>query len=187
MKHYLKCTGVLVGIALVFVSFLFFGRKQGTYQALLISGLVTTLVFFASILFAKVHIKTKLFWIAIVILLAVVHQLIEPFLIDHSYRIFISENQSELNEINNLLMQKEGDITVSRDTVVSKGGQLSANETMKLKERQEKLGVYTILKFDKGLYYGLWGFLDVRLGISYLPGKSDPQKKYRHLIESWFR
>ena len=101
-----KHIGLLIGVVLTFVSFLFFGRQQGTYQVLLICGLVTTLIFYLTILFGKGHLKTKIFWTVVV--------------------------------------------------------------------------VYIISKSDKGIYYGLWGFLDVRLGITYWTGIVKPDNKYQH-------
>ena len=126
-------------------------------------------------------------WVAIVVFFALIQQLTEPFLIDHSYRIFIRENSDILKEIDNILMKSQGDISISGDSVFCKGEQFSANEIRTLKEGKERLGVYQIYKFDKGIYYGLWGFLKVRLGITYLPGGGEPTKQYRHLTENWFR
>ena len=187
MTRYLKQIGLLSGIALVFVSFLFFGRQQGTYQILIISGLVIALVFSLSILLHKRDWKAKVACLAIVVFSALLLHLTEPFIIDQSYCIFIKENGDVLKGIDSLLMQKQGDISVSYDTVISKGEQLNAEEIRKLKEGREKLGVYLIARQDKGIYYGLWGFLDVRLGITYLPGADESNKEYRHLTGNWFR
>jgi hypothetical protein len=128
---------------------------------LLICGLVATLIFYLTILFGKDHLKTKIFWTVVVVLCAVVQQLTKPFLIDTSYRVYIRNKQ--------ILIDKQGDITILNDSI-SKGDQLTALESDKLREGQKKLGVYIISKSDKGIYYGLWGFLDVRLGITYWTG-----------------
>jgi hypothetical protein len=185
MKLSFKHIGLLIGVVLVFVSFLFFGRQQDTYQALLICGLVTALIFYLTILFGKGHLKTKIFWTVVVVLCAVVQQLTEPFLIDTSYRIYISQNKNILTEINNILIKKQGDITILNDSI-SKGNQLTALESDKLREGRKKLGVYIISKSDKGVYYGLWGFLDVRLGITYWTGSVEPDNNYQHLTGNWF-
>ena len=129
----LKHIGLLIGVVLTFVSFLFFGRQQGTYQVLLICGLVTTLIFYLTILFGKGHLKTKIFWTVVVVLCAVVQQLTEPFLIDTSYRVYISQNKNILTEINNILINKQGDITILNDRIF-KGDQLTALESDKLQE-----------------------------------------------------
>ena len=180
-----KHIGLLIGVVLTFVSFLFFGRQQGTYQVLLICGLLTALIFYLTILFGKGHLKTKIFWTIVVVLCAVVQQLTEPFLIDTSYRVYISENKNILTEINNILINKQGDITILNDSI-SKGDQLTALESDKLREGQKKLGTYIISKSDKGIYYGLWGFLDVRLGITYWTAIVKPDNKYQHLTGNWF-
>jgi len=180
-----KHIGLLIGVVLTFVSFLFFGRQQGTYQVLLICGLLTALIFYLDILFGKCHVKTKIFWTVVVVLCVVVQQLTEPFLIDTSYRVYISQNKNILTEINNILINKQGDITILNDSI-SKGDQLTALESDKLREGQKKLGTYIISKSDKRIYYGLSGFLDVRLGITYWTGIVKPDNKYQRFTGNWF-
>ncbi len=181
-----KHIGLLIGVALIFVSFLFFGRQQGTYQILIICGLVLALIYFLTILFGKDHPKTKIFWTLVVVLCAVIQKWTEPFLIDTSYRFYISKNKKVLTEINNILINQQSDITILND-IVSKGDQLTTLENDKLRDGRKKLGVYIISKSDKGIYYGLWGFLDVRLGITYLTNTMKPNTTYRHVIDNWFR
>lgn len=170
---------------MTFVSFIFFGRQQNTYQILFVCGLVTAFIFYLIILFSKVHPKTKIFWAVVVFVCAVVQQLTEPFLIDTSYRIYINQNKNVLTEINNLLFNKQDNITMLNDSI-SDGGQLTSSESNVLQEGREKLGVYIISKSGNEIYYGLWGFLDVRLGITYLTDKTKPDNKYRHLTGNWF-
>ena len=180
-----KHIGFLIGVVLTFVSFLFFGRQQVTYQILLICGLLTALIFYLTILFGKGHLKTKIFWTVVVLVCGVVQQLTEPFLIDTSYRIYISQNENVLTEINNILITKQGDITILNDSI-SKVDQLTTLESDKLREGRKKLGVYIISKSDNGIYYGFWGFLDVRLGITYLTENSKPDNNYLHLTGNWY-
>ena len=167
------------------VSFLFFGRQQGTYQILNIGGLVTALIFYLTILFGKSHFKIKIFWTLVVVLCAAVQQLTEPFLIDTSYRLYISQNKNVLTEINNILINKQGDITILNDSI-SKGDLLTTLESDKIRDGRKKLDVYIISKSGSGIYYGLWGFLDVRLGITYLTDKVKQDNNYRHLTGNWF-
>jgi len=180
-----KHTGLLLGVVLTFGSFLFFGRQQGTYQILLICGLITALIFYLTILFDKGHLKTKIFSTFFIVLFAVVQQFTEPFLIDTSYQIYIRQNKNILTEINNILINKQGDITILNDSI-SKGDQLTTLESNKLWEGRKKLGVYIISKSDNEIYYGLWGFPDVRWGITYLTDKIEPDNNYRHLTGNWF-
>lgn len=90
-----------------------------------------------------------------------------------------------LTEINNILINKQGDITILNDSI-SKDDQLTVLESDKLREGRKKLGVSIISKSDNGIYYGLWGFLDVRLGITYLTDKIKADNNYRHLTGNWF-
>jgi hypothetical protein len=178
--------GLLTGIASVFVSFLFFARKQDAYNILLLGGLATALIFYLTILFSREQRKAKLIWTAIVFLCAAIQQLVEPILINNSYRIYIHHNKGTLAEINSILMHRKGDITVFSDHVIAEGDSLSEEERSKLLDGREKLGVYQIFKFDQGVYYGMWGFLDVRLGITYLPNSSEAGSQYQHVTGNWF-
>jgi hypothetical protein len=181
-----KHVGLLIGIVLTFLSFLFFGREQDTYQILLIGGLVTALIFYLVILLSKGHLRTKIFWTFVVILCAVIEQLTQPLLVNSSYRIYISQNKNTLTEINNILMNKKGDIVMLNDNISSKGDQLTTFESSKLREGRKRLDAYIISKSDNGIYYGLWGFLDVRLGVTYWTESKEPDNRYRHLIGNWF-
>lgn len=158
-----KHIGLIVGIVSVFLSFLFFGRQQDTYQILLIGGLATALVFYLTILFGKGHLKTKIFWTAVIVCCAVLQQLTESILIDTSYRYYISKNENTLKEINSILLYKKGDITILNDNVSAKSDTLTFDEEAKLKKGRKQLGVYMISKFDTGIYYGLWGFCKLPL------------------------
>lgn len=180
MTRSFKHIGILAGIALIFVSFLFFGRQQDTYLVLLIGGLATALVFYLIILFGKGNLKPKLFWTAVTVFCAVLQQLTEPILIDTSYRYYITKNQNTLKELNGILLNKKGDVIILNDNVTAKADTLTPDEETKLKEGRKQLGVYMISKFDKGVYYGLWGFLDVRLGITYLATQDQTGDQYKH-------
>ena len=145
MRLSFKPIGLLTGVVLTFVSFLFFGRQQGTYQILNICGHVTALIFYVTILFGKNHLKTKVFWSVALVLGAVVQQLTAPFLINTSYRIYISQNKNILTEINYILINKHGEITILKDSIF-KSDQLTVLESEKLREGQKKLVVYKHLR-----------------------------------------
>ena len=83
-------------------------------------------------------------------------------------------------------MRKKGDIVLLNDSISSKGDQLTTFESNKLREGRKRLNVYLISKSDNGIYYGLWGFLDVRLGITYWTENKEPDIRYRHLTDNWF-
>jgi hypothetical protein len=181
-----KHIGLLVGIASIFLSFLFTGRQQGAYQILLLGGLATAFVFYLTILFGRDKLKSKLFWSALVVACAALLWLAEPILVDTSYRYYISRNQSTLNELNSILQRKQGEVFMLNDSVTAKSDTLTFDEKEKLKRGKKDLGVYMISKSGEGVYYGLWGFLDVRLGITYLYSPELNSDRYRHLTGNWF-
>ena len=73
------------------------------------------------------------------------------------------------------------------DSLSVKGGpELTQTEKQRLLQEKEKLGTYMILKTDSTIYYGLWGFLDVRLGLTYSISGVQPKAQTRHLTGNWF-
>ena len=176
----------MVGIAITFLSFLFFARQHETYSILLICGLILSLLFFLRILFGKTSLKAKLLVTGIVIVSIAVQQMTELNLIDTSYKIYITKKKAVLDEVNTILLSKDGNVSILGETF-SDSSNLSNSEINKLKESRKKLGVYMISKTENSVYYGLWGFLDVRLGISYLTQKPTADKGKRHLKGSWYR
>jgi hypothetical protein len=111
----------------------------------------------------------------------------KPHLIDTSYRIYLAQHQHDLSEANDILKDSKGDIFVIQDTVkVSKGEGMSQEDRKHLLEVKKQLGVYMITKSDSTIYYGLWGFLDVRLGIIYLTTGTMRNDQYRHLTGGWY-
>lgn len=187
MKPSFKHIGLIVGIASIFVSFLFVGRQQELYQILLLAGLAAALVFYLAILFGKEQAKSKLLWTALVIACAALQWLTEPMLVDTSYRYYISQHQSTLTELNDILQRKQGDVFILNESITAKSDTLTFDEIEKLKRGRKDLGVYLISKTSNGIYYGLWGFLDVRLGITNLTTQKNSDDKYRHLTAAWFR
>jgi hypothetical protein len=129
-----KHIGLLVGITSIFLSFLFFGRQQNTYQFLLLVGLAIAFIFYLTILFTKGHFKSKVCWTVLVIVCAVFQGVTEPMLIDTSYRHYIKQNQSTLNELNHILQGKKGEVFILNDSVIAKSDTLSVDEKENLKE-----------------------------------------------------
>ena len=138
------------------------------------------------ILFGKHSLKSKIIAFVVVATIATVEQLLEPILIDTSYRTFIRQNENALTAVNQILAPKSGDIFISNDDIRDDSQLLTSSEKQRLIASKRKLGVYFISKSEKSIYFNLWGFLDVRLGISFWIDKSQPPSHYRHLTGAWY-
>lgn len=186
MTSMIKYIGLILGLLSTIVSFLFFGRQQGTYQLLLIGGLLVSIIFFITIWFSKGRTQSKLIWTLVVVFAIAIQWLTEPLLINGSYLIFLNSNNNELIAVNNILCNKPGEIFILNDAVKDNDSVLSQADKDILVKLRQQLNVYIISKSDNGIYYGLWGFLDVRLGITYWTKVEKPTNEYQHLKDNWY-
>lgn len=186
MVSKIKYFGLASGLLSTIISFLFYARQQETYQLLLISGFLVSIIFFLVILFSKDTIKSKIILIIVVLFAIVIQWKTEPLLIKTSYSIFLNKNIKELTIINNILSKKTGEISIYNDKISDKLGTLTQFEKDNLIKLRKKLNVYMIVKSENGIYYGLWGFLDVRLGITYLSKNKESNISHRHLNDNWY-
>ena len=167
MKYKIKYILLVIGIVLVFLSFLFFGRQQNTYIIILLSGCFVSVTSFLTILFGKHKLKEKITWTIIVSLSVLALSFSESRLIRTSFIIYINSNQTELYKINNLLSNHTDEISFHGKNVFPIENSYSDVEIDLIKNLKEELDVYMITKSQNGIYYGLFGFLDVRIGIWY--------------------
>jgi hypothetical protein len=182
----IKHIGLTLGLFSTIISFLFFGRQQGTYQILLLSGLLASFIFYLTILFGKETAKSRIIWTVIVVLAATIQWLSEPILIKSSNLIYLNSNDEELTTVNNLLKDKRGDITILNNDITDIENLLTQTEKDDLIKLRQELDVYMITKSEDGIYYGLWGFLDVRLGITYWTKSEAPNENFKHLKSKWY-
>lgn len=186
MKFSYRHIALLTGMLLVMVSFLFFGRKHDIYFVVSTAGILLALISYLFILFSKSHLKARLLWTAVVISFILLQHWSESHLIRFSYRIYLNKNQTILSEVTNMLIPKQGDVFLLNNNITAKGDTILPNETAKLIECRKKLDVYMITKYDDKVYFGLWGFLDVHLGITFIPGQTKSFNQYTHITGNWF-
>lgn len=155
---------------------------------LLTCGLLISLVSYFTLLFSKKPPKTKVIWTLVVLLAAGLEYFTEPLLVKSSYLIYVNSNADELKIINDILIKHDGDINIDRDNVDAKCSSLSAGEIQQLKNLREKVDAYMIWKTNSNIYYGLYGFLDIRLGVAYVITGDKPTTKMArtHLTDKWF-
>jgi hypothetical protein len=186
MTGKIKRIGLTLGLFSTIISFLFFGRQQGTYQILVLSGLFVSLIFYLTILFGKETIKSKTIWTLVVVLAGTIQWLTEPLLIKSSYLIYLNSNDEELVVVNNILKDKSGEIHILNDNITDKNNLLTQAEKDSLVNLRQELNVYMISKTDNGIYYGLWGFLDVRIGLTYWTKTEKPKESITQLKDKWY-
>lgn len=186
MKDKIKRIGLTLGLLSTIISFLFVGRQQGTYLLFLLFGLVVSVVSYLAILFGKGTAKSKLIWTLVLFLAATIQWLTEPILIKSSYLSYLNNNDKELRTVNNILIDKPGDILMITDEIIDKKNLLNQTEKDNLVKLRQKLNVDMIWKSDNRIYYGLWNFLDVQIGIVYCIKNEMPDENYKQLKDNWY-
>jgi len=181
-----KHIGLIAGILLVFLSFIFFARKHTTFTIILALGLSLSVAFFFAIILGKDTRKSKLRWTALFLTAIAIKQLLEPFLIDISYKIFLARHRDSLATVNTILKRHPGTFIVG-DSVRCVAGSLSQKEQDTLLAEKEKLGVWTIEGNEKGIYYVLGRFTGARFGMTYWTSDKKPGKGYRSVEGAWVR
>jgi hypothetical protein len=179
--------GLIAGIFAVLTSFLFVGRQHETYQLMILAGLLLSGVCFFWILFGRGTAKSKLMWAGIVAVGVVLNWVTENYFTNSSYQIYLHQFRKELDATNEILKNKSGEVWIINDSISLKNGPgLLSTEKQRLLQKKEKLGTYMILKTDSTIYYGLWGFLDVRLGLTYSIYGVQPNEQSKRLTGNWF-
>lgn len=187
MQISIKHIGLIASIIAVLTSFFFVDRQHDTYLLMLLVGLLISGICFLWILFGRGTIKSKLLWTGIDALGIILNWLTENYFINSSYRIYLHQFSEDLAETNDILKNKPGEIWIMNDRFsVKNGPAILPMEKQRLLKKKKKLGTYIILKTDSTVYYGLWGFLDVRLGLTYSIFGVQPNKHSTHLTGNWF-
>jgi hypothetical protein len=187
MTKRIKYIGLILGISLTISSFLFFARQQGTYNLMLLGGLLVSLVAYLAILFGKTSGKSKLIWSVVVVVAIAVQWLTQPILTKCSFLIYLNSNEKTLQAVNRILEHKQGYIAVVNGQINDRTGCLTPSEKDSLFTLRQLLDVYSISKTEDGVYYGLFGFLDVRIGIIYWIKSEMPDESYLPLKGNWYR
>lgn len=186
MTRKIKRIGLITGLFSTIISFLFFGRQQDTYSILLLSGFLASLIFYFTILFGKETVKSRIIWTLVLVFATMIQWLTEPILIKSSYLIYLNSHVSTLVKVNAILKDKQGDIIILNNHITDKGNLLTQTEKNKLLQLQQELQVYLITKSEERIYFELWGFLDVRHGLTFWIDSKMPNENYKHLKHNWY-
>lgn len=178
---------LLVGIATIITSFLFFGRDTDTYDILLAVGLVISTISFFVILLKKDTIKSKVIWIIIVFGFIGLQRLTEPMLIKFSYNIFINNNKSTLTRLNNIFLTKNnGDILFVANADKNVLIKFTDTEIAEIQQIIAGTNISLIEKDNQRVFYRTFRMLDVSHGVYYFYGKDKPGKRYKHISDNWY-
>ncbi len=181
-----KNIGLITGLILMTVSFLFYARLHDTFQLLLFCGVLLSLLSYLIILCSKGTINTKSISTMVVVCAILIQPFTSSLFIKASYLIFLKYNKKALTEVNNILGKQIGDVVVLNGIITDKNKLLTKTEIETLVKLRKELGVYMIAKSSDEIYYGLWGFLDNRLGVHFQLKNENQQYLKNHLFGKWF-
>ncbi|MBL7739921.1 MAG: hypothetical protein JNK14_11935 [Chitinophagaceae bacterium] len=170
----------------VILSFIFFGRRQGLYHAILLVGLLLSLLSFLRILLADKTVKSKLIWTFIVIAAVVVQQMSEQILIRQSYRIFISKRHKALDKVNSIFESKDGDAVFTREPNGMSRSEFSPDELRYLDNFLKKARVRLIVKDEQKIFYITGGWVDIYHGVYFFYGAPPAGENYKRIKDRWY-
>jgi len=178
--------GLIIGILMIFGSFLFCGRAMGVYIIMLLLGLGICLITYGSILLSKTSVKSKLIWTAFVIVMAAINLYTSPYLVKGSHLIYLSSNKNDLMQIVSILENRDGEISIINNKIITTKTIFSEDEKNQLKKLLINTDSYVVFKNENGIQIGIWGFLDVRYGIYYLSEGKEPSRHLSKLKSNWY-
>src|SRR5688500_9265829 len=94
---------LIIGCCSIIFSFLFYATNHGLSTLLYFGGLILSLICFISVLI-KDKKRLKIYWTAIVLLLAVIHILTEKPFMKHSYKKVFAKNETILSQVNEVII-----------------------------------------------------------------------------------
>jgi multidrug transporter EmrE-like cation transporter len=155
-----------LGIVLVYIAFLFQTWNVDLFFNLFIGGGMSTLLSYLVLVFGKRSRRTKVI-LSLILACSILILLVSvPLLQKSSYRIYLEVNETELEEVNEILMSYQGSVSFGKSGDFWGGLDLSSEEKERLLELNDKLQA-SILKNEQFIYYEFWGYSNSRSGILY--------------------
>jgi hypothetical protein len=170
----------------VILSFLWFGRDTGTYEIIILAGLLISAISFLIILFKEDSFKRKLLWTFIVIASVGLQWLTEPILVRLSYRLFIKQHVKSLVSMTELIKSKKNDLFLSPSSDLWTRDGFKPSEVTQIRDNLKETKITIIQKDSNKIYYCTWGMLDVSHGIYYFYSGDKPDKRYKHIFDNWY-
>jgi hypothetical protein len=176
---------LLVGIAAVILSFLFFGRATPTYDIILFSGLGLSAIAFLWILI-KDSGRNRIIWSLVVVAGIGLQRLTEPLMIMLSYLYFLKQNETNLSRVNQILISKGIHTIWVQDSSLWRRHYLTPEEGMAIKNLVKDKHISSIERDSIKIYYRTFGMLDVSHGLYYFYTSVKPDNRFKHLSGNWY-
>ncbi len=187
MKKYLPETVLLFTVAVFFASSLLSDFE--ILAAFVIKGVSLLIGLLAFLFIIADKYKKRYYKTSVLIVLCVfagIYFLSLPYLFRYSVKLYIYRNESELMEMNKILLSKNTEISIRKiKGIDDKAGSLNTDERDRLNELMKLTGNYWVSKYDGEINYELNGFLDNRHGIIYSEKEQNNPKKEK-LAENWY-
>jgi hypothetical protein len=178
---------LVFGYVALYASFLFSAKNLNTAILMFLGGTVVVIAGLIVIIVGKTRVITKSIWIVSLVIAVAFGNLAIPALKKSSYLIYLYSNEEQLTEINEILVNHPGDFYMHTDKITTDSMQLTEKETQRLIELGREVDSYMIWKSESEVYYGLFGFMGTRTGITYCIVSDCPIMPYSpmELTENW--
>lgn len=148
-------------------------------------GLSLSLVTYSLILFKDPG-PIKLIWTLIVFAGIALQWVTEPLMIRLSFLLYIRQHETNLFDVNQILMTKPGNATWVYDSTLWKRNGISETEGRTINDLVNSKHISLIVKDSTKIYFRTFGMLDVSHGLYYFYSSQKPESRYRHVIGNWY-
>lgn len=179
---------IIAGIVLFVFSDLFNFVYHQTSRFALIFGYGFSIVGFIGLMVSNYQLKIKVLWIIFVIMEISVLIYITPELLKYSHVVYIEVNSEELNNLNEILSDKKGEISIEPKSNEIVAQSLNQQELNNIIELMYNINCYAIWKSNREntIYYILVEYKRPLIGIAYSCDGKTPDFMNRHLKDNWF-
>jgi hypothetical protein len=156
------------------------GLMLSTGIATIVAGIVYMIV-------SNSTIKSKLIGLTGTIFVAILSFVATPSLRSISMRMYIFENNDELHQIINIYSTCKAP-TCNHNTYKSSSRCLTREDQHKIEQLKVSTEVYTVISDSSQTYFGLFGFMNTRIGIWYTTDGTKPEAAHHFtkLSKNWY-
>lgn len=186
VKSKLHLILLAAGLMLILAGDYYFGRRMDLRDRLIWTGLAVMLASLVWMLVARTTAKEKYLWLILLVVGFLAVDWLSPMVSSLSLRRYIAQHRTQLEETNRILTRNPGEVALIDIRITGDSTNLNPEDRARLEDLQRSLGAEMIYEHEGKVRYELWGFLDDRIGLTYVEGATPAGEGLRRLEDRWY-